>query len=324
MNGITVHVRGANGAGANAVSYLPPVVNVAAAAAGRHQRTRPAGRDRRGRSGQPGRAVTRRLQRERPAVEAAEAAGPRPGWHHRRARAAVTRPRGPAVRRTGLGRRRPLLHPERAAFDATVAAHGPYAVDAGLPTVLRGADITVVAQSPTAYNLGTGNNATFAQARIDGLSLMTGKGEGAGGVQVQAHANNLQLTNNVLENNSGVFAGGVECRPAVRARQPQLQRPDRQQSGDRQRWPDPLGRPGHLLRLQQLRRGEQHRLRQLRRGVRRGHLALGPEPWRQDPRQPDLLQRRRWTPVPASRSRPRCRWAAAWATAQAPWTWTAT
>ena len=40
------------------------------------------------------------------------------------------------------------------AYDAVVAAHAPYAgVDATHP-VLRGADLTVVAKSTTAYNLG--------------------------------------------------------------------------------------------------------------------------------------------------------------------------
>ncbi len=96
-----------------------------------------------------------------------------------------------------------------AAFDATVAAHAPYAgVDAQHP-VLRAADLTVLAQSTSAYNLGTGINATFSQARVDGLGLMTGQGEGAGGIQLQAYANNTQLTNNILENNAGIFAGGI-------------------------------------------------------------------------------------------------------------------
>ena len=96
-----------------------------------------------------------------------------------------------------------------AAFDATVAAHGGYAgVDAAHP-VLRGADITVVAQSTSAYNVPAGAAGVFSAARIDGAALMTGQGEGAGGVQLQAHANNSQLTNNVLENNAGIFAGGI-------------------------------------------------------------------------------------------------------------------
>ena len=57
---------------------------------------------------------------------------------------------------------------------------------------------------------------------------MTGHGDGAGGIQLQASVNNMQMTNNVLENNGGVFAGGIGAWPAVRARQPQLQRADRQ------------------------------------------------------------------------------------------------
>jgi large repetitive protein len=96
-----------------------------------------------------------------------------------------------------------------ATYDATVTAHAPYAgVDATHP-VLRGADLTLAATSTSAYNLGSGVNATFAQARVDGLGLMTGQGEGAGGIQLQAWANNSQLTNNVLENNAGIFAGGI-------------------------------------------------------------------------------------------------------------------
>ncbi|HZP40296.1 MAG TPA: SdrD B-like domain-containing protein [Candidatus Binatia bacterium] len=97
------------------------------------------------------------------------------------------------------------------AYDATIAAHAPYAgVDATRP-VLRGADITVLAQSPTAYDLvgSTRRERFLSAARIDGLGLTTGRGEGAGGIQLQAHANNLQITNNVLENNAGTFAGGI-------------------------------------------------------------------------------------------------------------------
>ncbi|MFF0268200.1 hypothetical protein [Kribbella sp. NPDC004536] len=98
------------------------------------------------------------------------------------------------------------------AYDATVAANAPY-VDAAHP-VLRGADVTVVAKTATAYDLtGTTtqvNQTAFNQSRIDGVALMTGgSGEGAGGIQLQASINNEQLTNNVLENNAGVVAGGI-------------------------------------------------------------------------------------------------------------------
>ena len=102
------------------------------------------------------------------------------------------------------------------AFDATVAAHPavlPSFTNGAPSVVLRGADLTVVAQSTTAYDVTTlpagQDSAGFGGARIDGLGLMTGHGDGAGGIQLQASANNMQLTNNVLENNGGVIAGGI-------------------------------------------------------------------------------------------------------------------
>jgi hypothetical protein len=102
-------------------------------------------------------------------------------------------------------------------FDATVAAHAPYVLpnftSGAASTVLRGADLTVAAQSTAAYNVTTlpagQDSAGFGGARIDGLGLMTGHGDGAGGIQLQASVNNMQMTNNVLENNGGVFAGGI-------------------------------------------------------------------------------------------------------------------
>ena len=102
-------------------------------------------------------------------------------------------------------------------FDATVGAHGPYVLppftNGAASTVLRGADLTVVAQDVNAYNVPTlpagQDSAGFGGARIDGLGLMTGHGDGAGGIQLQASANNMQMTNNVLENNGGVIAGGI-------------------------------------------------------------------------------------------------------------------
>jgi hypothetical protein len=101
-------------------------------------------------------------------------------------------------------------------FDATVAAHAPYVLppftSGPASTVLRGADITVVAQGPAAYGatvVGTPNLRLATTARIDGLGLLAGHGDGAGGVQLQASVNNMQITNNVLENNGGIFAGGL-------------------------------------------------------------------------------------------------------------------
>jgi hypothetical protein len=99
-----------------------------------------------------------------------------------------------------------------AAYDATVAAHAPFALASEpLDVVLRGADITVVAQSTGAYGPPGGPADALANttARLDGMGLMTGRGDGAGGIQLQANANNLQITNNVLENNGGVVAGGI-------------------------------------------------------------------------------------------------------------------
>ncbi|MBV1853885.1 right-handed parallel beta-helix repeat-containing protein [Catellatospora tritici] len=91
----------------------------------------------------------------------------------------------------------------KAAWQATVASLGSLAgVDASHP-VLPGADITVVARKKDDYTTSS------RPARIDGIGVTTGRGEGAGGIQLQAYAINLQLTNNVLESNGGVFAGGI-------------------------------------------------------------------------------------------------------------------
>jgi hypothetical protein len=99
------------------------------------------------------------------------------------------------------------------AYDATVSAHGPYATDPTFSTIMRGADITAVAQSAAAYNVPTlpsgQDSPAFNGARIDGLGLQTGRGDGAGGVQLQANINNMQVSNNILENNGGIFAGGI-------------------------------------------------------------------------------------------------------------------
>src|SRR5262249_22822388 len=99
------------------------------------------------------------------------------------------------------------------AYDATVTAHAPYATDPTFSTIMRGADITAVAKSTSAYNvpaLPAGQDSpAFNGARVDGLGLQTGRGDGAGGVQLQAQINNMQVTNNILENNGGIFAGGI-------------------------------------------------------------------------------------------------------------------
>jgi hypothetical protein len=104
-----------------------------------------------------------------------------------------------------------------ATYDATVSAHAPNVLpnftSGAASTVLRGADLTVVAKTATAFDVptltGTQDSAGFAGARIDGLGVMTGHGDGAGGIQLQASVNNMQLTNNILENNGGIVAGGI-------------------------------------------------------------------------------------------------------------------
>lgn len=103
------------------------------------------------------------------------------------------------------------------AYNNTISAHGPYilppfATSGANSTVLTGADVTFVAKSNTAYDaaaVSSGDAAAFNGARIDGVGLLTGHGDGAGGIQTQAQINNLQITNDVLENNGGVVAGGI-------------------------------------------------------------------------------------------------------------------
>jgi hypothetical protein len=210
INGITIHVLGSNGTGSSAVTYSPPVVNVAP----------------------PPPVGTGNLQA---AIDGATAGslivlsagtynenvlvwkpvkiqglgpGGLVGAHELQGRDAED-PRF-NVKGTIIDGR---FHQQNlTAFNATVAAHGPYAMaNAPLNQVLNGADLTVVAQSAGAYNVTTvtGDSAAFGGARIDGLGLTTGSGQGAGGVQLMANANNMQITNNVLENNGGVMAGGI-------------------------------------------------------------------------------------------------------------------
>jgi hypothetical protein len=94
-------------------------------------------------------------------------------------------------------------------FDNKVTAIGSLAGVDGAHPVLRGADITVVAKTTSAYNVPSGTAGVFSAARIDGLAATTGQGEGVGGVQLQAHANNTQISNDFLESDGGVFGGGI-------------------------------------------------------------------------------------------------------------------
>ena len=74
----------------------------------------------------------------------------------------------------------------------------------GNQDVQEGAGITVVAPASGGNRFDTGTN-----ARIDGIGLITSQGLGAGGLQVNAYARNLQITNNEIEGNEGGDAGGI-------------------------------------------------------------------------------------------------------------------
>jgi hypothetical protein len=100
-------------------------------------------------------------------------------------------------------------------LNAPTASGGPGYWDAKLASltyvgqhdyVSKGADITVLAQTTTAYN-GTGPNA----ARIDGLAIQNGQGSfGAGGLEGHAYGNNLQVTNDVFDADRGEIGGAID------------------------------------------------------------------------------------------------------------------
>jgi hypothetical protein len=92
-----------------------------------------------------------------------------------------------------------------------VNAHSYRGVDANNP-VLSGGDITVVsAGSEPAFAGG------LAAARIDGIGLQFGQTDaalggtngGAGGIEAQAYTNDMRISNNVIDGNSGPIGGGI-------------------------------------------------------------------------------------------------------------------
>jgi hypothetical protein len=104
--------------------------------------------------------------------------------------------------------------------DATVHSDWTALVNALTPSlagvdpshpVLEGADIVAVAKSTNAYNISAAPAGVFSAARIDGLGLMTANAAkgGAGGIQLQAYARNVQVTNNILDSNAGFWVGGI-------------------------------------------------------------------------------------------------------------------
>jgi hypothetical protein len=211
VNGITIHVLGSN----NNITYNPPVVNVPPPTANPNQHLVQDAID----GASPGSlivlsegAYNENVLVWKPVVLQGLGPGGIIGAHELQGRD----PEDPRFNVPGSVIDGRFYQQNAAAFDATVSAHAPYVlpnfVTSNSPSVvLRGADITVVAQSSSAFDLpaATANQGIFSQARIDGLGLVTGHGDGAGGIQLMASINNLQITNNVLENNGGVFAGGI-------------------------------------------------------------------------------------------------------------------
>jgi hypothetical protein len=216
VNGLTMHVLGTNGTGANAVTYTPTVVTVpppppAAGNGGVHALQNAID------AAAPGSLLVlspgvynENILLWKPLKLQGRGPGGIIGAHELAARD----PEDPRFNVPGTVIDGRYFQQNAPDYDAAIAAHSPYAGVTGngltgTHPVLRGADLTVLAKTTTAYDIGTGLTASFNQARIDGIGLTTGQGDGAGGVQLQASANNVQLTNNVLENNGGVVAGGI-------------------------------------------------------------------------------------------------------------------
>ena len=211
VNGLTVHVLGTNGSGTNTVAYNPTVVTVpppppAAGNGGAHALQNAID------AAAPGSLLVlspgvynENVLLWKPLKLQGLGAGGIIGAHELQARD----PEDPRFNLSGSVVDGRFFQENATAYDAAIAAHSPYAGVSASHPVLRGADITVLAKTTTAYDIGTTPTATFNQARVDGLGLTTGQGDGAGGIQLQASINNIQLTNNVLENNGGVVAGGI-------------------------------------------------------------------------------------------------------------------
>ena len=298
VNGITLHVLGTNGTGTNTVTYTPNVVNVPAPPA---VQANPDHTLQNAIDAAPAGSLlvlaARHLQRERARVEAAEDPGPSgPAASSARTSSRRRDPEDPRFHVNGSVIDGRFFQQNASSFDATVRHTRRTRSTRGMPTILRGADITVVAKTATAYDLAPGATDMLGTttARIDGLGLTTGHGDGAGGIQLQANINNMQLTNNVLENNGGVVAGGIGVGQPyahdshnynVRIANDRLHR---------QRRPDPGRRPRHLLRLEQLRASPSSIMcSNFSVNYGAGISAHRAQPRRQDPRQPDLLQRLR-------------------------------
>jgi large repetitive protein len=216
VNGLTVHVLGTNGTGTNTVTYTPTVVNVpppppAPGNGGAHALQNAID------AAAPGSLLVlspgvynENVLMWKPLKLQGRGAGGIVGAHELQARD----PEDPRFNIPGTVIDGRYFQQNATDYDAAIAAHSPYAGVTGNGLtgdhpVLRGADITVLAKTTASFDIGTSVTAVFNQARIDGIGLTTGQGQGAGGIQLQASINNIQLTNNVLENNGGVVAGGI-------------------------------------------------------------------------------------------------------------------
>jgi hypothetical protein len=75
----------------------------------------------------------------------------------------------------------------------------------GPATVPGGAGVTVVAVGAADFDDGS----AFGRAAIDGLGISGARGEGGGGIYAHAFVRNLQISNNILEVNSGRYGGAI-------------------------------------------------------------------------------------------------------------------
>lgn len=99
------------------------------------------------------------------------------------------------------GRFHQFVEANRLAWDATLAgAASPYGGPADVPS---GAAITVVAAP------GELDAVASFRAQIDGFGITGSRGEGSGGIYVHAYGRNLIISNNIIENNSGRYGGGL-------------------------------------------------------------------------------------------------------------------
>jgi hypothetical protein len=209
VNGVTIHVLGVNGSGNTVVRYTPAVVNVAVPPPGPgtdpHAIQNAVNAAAPNASGewpilvlQPG-VYNENVLLYKPVKLQGLGVGGIIAAHELQARA----PEDPRFNVKGTVIDGRFVQDNLTYLQQLVSSLGSLAgVDAAHP-VLLGADVTALATSPTAY--GSGRNA----ARLDGIGLQTGHGEGAGGLQLQAYANRMQVTNNVLEGNAGVVTGGI-------------------------------------------------------------------------------------------------------------------